>query len=112
MKEVLIPFVNGVRKEVDDFDAEAGASAPATQTAVSWCDGEMSAVAAIAANVDLYSEHLIKAFKQNPARSAAEQGADLCKVFNNLKANIRNYSGDDSQYFSTVTSSRLARDSM
>jgi hypothetical protein len=96
MKEVLIPFVNGVRKEVDDFDAEAGASAPATQTAVSWCDGEMSAVAAIAANVDLYSEHLIKAFKQNPARSAAEQGADLCKVFNNLKANIRNYSGDDS----------------
>lgn len=96
MKEVLIPFVNGVRKEVDDFDAEAGTSAPATQTAVSWSDGEMSQTAAIAANVDLLSEHLIHAFKQNPARSAAEQGADLCKVFNNLKANIRRYSGDDS----------------
>ncbi len=96
LKEVLIPFVNGVRKEVDDFDAEAGTSAPATQTAVSWCDGDICQIASIIANVDLLAEHLITALKQNPARSAAEQGADLCKVFNNLKANILHYSGDKS----------------
>jgi hypothetical protein len=57
-------------------------------TAVSWSDGDLAQLASIAASIDRLAEHSIIAMKQCAARSAAEQAADLAKVFNNLKANI------------------------
>mmetsp|Transcript_22807 Transcript_22807/g.34556 ORF Transcript_22807/g.34556 Transcript_22807/m.34556 type:complete len:638 (+) Transcript_22807:612-2525(+) len=95
-REVLIPFINGVRKELDDFDASAGTSIPKKLTAVSWCDGDLAQIATIVSDIERLTENLILALKQNAARSAAEQAADLARVFNNLKALIEKYSGDDS----------------
>ncbi|KAL7498904.1 hypothetical protein ACHAWT_008594 [Skeletonema menzelii] len=95
-REVLIPFINGVRKELDDFDASAGTSIPKELTAVSWCDGDLAQIATIVSDIERLTENLIHALKQNAARSAREQAADLARVFNNLKKYIETFSAKDS----------------
>ena len=76
-----MPFINDVRKNMHDFDVEAGASIPEELTAVSWCDSDMSQVASIAKDHALLTENKIIANKQNAARTGVEQAADLAKVF-------------------------------
>jgi hypothetical protein len=56
---------------------------PDANGAVSWCDGDLSQIATIVTeeSLEIYCKHKICANKQNAARSAAEQPADLTRVF-------------------------------
>ncbi len=109
-EQILLPFINGVRKELDDFDVSIGTSIPKKLTAVSWCDGDLAQVATIVNDIDRLTENLVIALKQNAARSAAEQAADLAKVFKTLKSLIGKMTGDDSP--ATQIMKKRIRDAM
>jgi hypothetical protein len=38
---VLLPFINSLRKEYSDFDISDGISIPDESTAAAWCDGDL-----------------------------------------------------------------------
>ena len=56
---------------------------PADLQAVSCCDGDLAQIDNVVneESLALYAEHKICACKQNAARSATEQAADLAKLF-------------------------------
>ena len=78
---VLLPFINSLRKEYSNFDISDGISVPDELTAAAWCDGDLPQVHAIVGNHNLFSEMKVVANKQNAARTGVEQPADLAKVF-------------------------------
>lgn len=93
--KVLVPFINLTRKEFCKFNVDAGTAIPVEDTAVSWCDGDLSEVASIASNVDKFVENKIICNKQNAARSGVEQPADLAKVFSSLKYSVNRLTAKD-----------------
>ena len=78
---VLLPFINSLRKEYSNFDISDGISIPDELTAAAWCDGDLPQVHAILGNHSLFTEMKVVANKQNAARTGVEQPADLAKVF-------------------------------
>ena len=78
---VLLPFINSLRKEYSIFDISDGISIPDELTAAAWCDGDLPQVHAIVGNHNLFTEMKVVANKQNAARTGVEQPADLAKVF-------------------------------
>jgi hypothetical protein len=83
--EVLIPFMNKMRKDYSGYDTSGGMPIPDTLTGVSWCDGDMSQVKAVTSEHQLFTDNKVIANKQNAARSGVEQPADLAKVFKVMK---------------------------
>ena len=64
--KAMIPFINGFRMQLDDFDASAGTSTPKNLTAMSWCDVDLAQIATIVSDIERLTENLILALKQKP----------------------------------------------
>lgn len=88
---VFIPFVGSLRKAYNGVEVDSGSKAPEGVTAVSYCDGDIPQVAAITDPVQMAKDALLRIIsnKQNAARSAVEQAADLMKIFRFLKRMIK-----------------------
>jgi hypothetical protein len=80
-KHVLIPYINWLRKEYAGFDISVGSNIPDELTAVSWCDGDLSQLYSVTNEHSMLNDQKVIAKKQNTARTAVEQAADLAKVF-------------------------------
>ena len=82
LKNILIPFVQKVRKEKTGFVA-AGGQIPESEVAVFWCDGDNSQIDSIVNEdgIELFMKHGVIANKHNPSRTGSEQGPDLNRVF-------------------------------
>ncbi len=82
MKNVLIPFVEKLRKTYDKFDA-AGGQIPEHLRAVFWSDGDQSLVDRLVSEegMELLRKHGIIACKHNASRTGTEQAPDLARVF-------------------------------
>jgi hypothetical protein len=95
-KHVLMPWIDELRKECG-YDAESGLAVPDELTAVSWKDGDISQINAIAKDHQIYTDNKVIANKQNAARTGVEQPADLCKVFKEVKrlASVTTVAGID-----------------
>ena len=79
--KVFIPFVKDTR--IDFGYWEEGQVIPDDLQAVSWCDGDLAQIDKIvdSDSLDIYKANRVCACKQNAARSATEQAADLAKTF-------------------------------
>jgi hypothetical protein len=80
-KNVLIPYINWLRKEFAGYNIEDGTTIPDELTAVAWCDGDASQLNSMTNEYKLLRDQKIIANKQNAARTAVEQAADLMPVF-------------------------------
>ena len=78
---VFLPFVHDSRSKYDSFTNDGITQIPDALTAVSWCDGDISQIANIVENIDVYTASKIIASKQSAACSGTEQAAGLCKIF-------------------------------
>jgi hypothetical protein len=78
---VLLPIIQKSRAEFDG--SQENEAMKDEDQVVSWCDGDLAQVATIASEESLAtcSKNKICANKQNAARSAVEQPADLTKCF-------------------------------
>ncbi len=84
-EHILIPEVNRQREIFGHHDALAGNTIRDYLSAVSMCDGDLSQIYATNKSVPKLVENKITALKQNAARSAGEQPADLANVFSVIK---------------------------
>ena len=93
--EVLIPFIKQSRMEFGGW--EEGTPIPEDMKAVSWCDGDLAQIENIInpESLQVYTENMICAAKQNAARSGTEQFADLTKTFKQMQYLQRTYSVSD-----------------
>lgn len=75
---------------------EAGGPIPQHLKVSSFVDGAGPQLGALVSESLQSLEHELKidTFKHNPARSATEQAADLCRVFRSLKAHLNEYEAD------------------
>ncbi len=80
-KNVLIPYINWLRKEFAGYNIEDGTTIPDELTAVAWCDGDVSQLNSMTNEYKILRDQKIIANKQNAARTAVEQAADLMPVF-------------------------------
>jgi hypothetical protein len=80
-ENVFIPFLNNIRKEYNGWVEKS--TIEDKSTIVSWQDGDFAQVATLTKDECLATLGALKVLinKQNPARSATEQAADLVKVF-------------------------------
>ena len=92
---VLLPFINSLRKEYSNSDISDGISIPDELTAAAWCDGDLPQMNAVVNNHNLFTEMKVIANKQNAARTGVEQPADLAKVFVIFKQQNRSYTVTD-----------------
>jgi len=78
---VFLPFVDALRTENDGW--QKGDPVEDDMRVVSWSGGDLAEVATTIEedNLEVHKEKKICANKQSAARSAAEQAADLSKVF-------------------------------
>jgi hypothetical protein len=84
-ENVFIPFLNDIRKEYDGWVEKS--TIEDESTIISWQDGDFAQVATLTEDETLENFRALKVVlnKQNPARSATEQAADLAKVFKLIK---------------------------
>jgi hypothetical protein len=84
-ENVFIPFLNDIRKEYDGWVEKSNIEDEST--IISWQDGDFAQVATLTEDETLENFRALKVVlnKQNPARSATEQAADLAKVFKLIK---------------------------
>jgi hypothetical protein len=76
--KVLMPFI---KQQREDFHGADGIAVRDDLTAVSWSDGDMSQIKAVASEHQLFRDEKVTVNKQNAARTGVEQPADLAKVF-------------------------------
>ena len=93
--KIFLPYVNDTRNKYDSFLHDGITPIPDALTAVSWCDGDISQIANIVEDIDVYTSNKIIANKQSAARSGTEHAADLCKVFPCLKKMDKIYTVSD-----------------
>jgi hypothetical protein len=94
-KHVLIPYINWLRKEYAGFDISDESNIPDELTAVSWCDGDLSQLYSVTNEHSMLNDQKVIANKQNAARTAVEQAAELAKVFKVINQEARRHSVTD-----------------
>lgn len=92
---ILIPGIKAHRLKYGNFDSDSGAAIPDHLTAVSYCDGDFGNLSVIKENAQMLKDLKIVANKQNAARSAVEQPADLAKCFKIIKELLPTYTATD-----------------
>ena len=94
-KHVLLPYINLLRKEYAGFDISNGTSIPDELTAVSWCDGDLSQLHSVTNEHYMLTDQKVIENKQNAARRAVGQAADLAKVFKVIDNKARRHTVTD-----------------
>ena len=90
-RRVLFNFINNNRKEVvSSHLVDCGVAVPDELTAVSWFDGDMSQVKAVASEHQLFFDNKVIANKQNAAATAVEQPCDLTPCFKDVNRYSKN----------------------
>lgn len=93
--QILIPFMNNFWNKYSNFEVALVTNIPAEHTAVSWCDGDLSEIASITGELEMFVKNKIIVCKQNAEQLGREQLADLAIVFKALKKAINKHSVKD-----------------
>ena len=78
---VLLPFINSLRKEYSNFDISDGISIPDELTAAAWCDGDLPQVHAIVGNHNMFTDMKVVANKTKCSKNWSRATSRLSKVF-------------------------------
>ena len=95
ISNILIPGINGHRKEFDNFDRELHNEIPKKLTSVASLDGDIPGLTACFELMQMFTDELIRLNKGNAARTGAEQACDLVKIFKLLRQLLPYYTVRD-----------------
>jgi len=84
----FFPFIDQVREEHTGFVRQFGVPIPEEETAVGWCDGDISQLATIVEKkgIELFSCHKVIANKHGANATGVQQSNDMCDVFPTSKS--------------------------
>ena len=75
---VLLPFINSLRKEYSNLNISDGISIPDELTAAAWCDGDLPQMNAVVNNHNLFTEMKVIANKQS--RTTCRFSKSVCDI--------------------------------
>ena len=87
-ENIFFPFIDQVREEHTGFVRQIGVPIPEEETAVGWCDGDISQLATIIEKkgIELFSRHKVIANKHGANATGVQQSNDMCDVFTTSKS--------------------------